>query len=110
MIDKQEERVFRVGDRVRIKRGDCPYWGHNSEWCEDGKTAKISGTWRGHPGTDGEHHIDVHLYRGSMFVASLIFKESELELVRRGAGPWLHDVAVRQEKRAKHGNSNRASL
>lgn len=95
--------AFRIRDRVRIKRDGCTYWGHESAWVEDGITGRIQGTWRGHPGGDDAHHVDVHLYRGNMFVASLIFKEDELELVRRGDGPSLQEVAARQEERAKHG-------
>lgn len=74
---------WRVGDRVTVRRGECDYWGHDSQWAPNGTRGTVEGSWAGHPGGDGEHHVSVSFKDGHVEVANLIFKTDELELVRR---------------------------
>lgn len=81
------------GDRVRVERGGCDYWGHDtsqeSRWAPDGKVGRVEGSWLGHPGGDDKHHISVAFYDGTQFLASMIFKPDELVVVRRSGRKTL---------------------
>jgi hypothetical protein len=95
--------MLRVGDRVRIKRDGCAYWSHDSRWVLDGETGRVDGTWRGHPGGDDAHHVSVAIWDRGLEVASMIFAEHELTVVRRGQGKVVSHQPAPPTARAEGG-------
>ncbi len=87
-------------DRVRVERGDCDYWGHDSHWAPNGATGRVDGSWRGHPGGDDEHLISVVFSDRGQFVASMIFKPDELVVVRRSGKKTLNGLMTDEYRRS----------
>lgn len=90
--------MIREGDRVVVNRGGCTCWSHESSqgWAEDGSRGTVSGSWNGHPGVTGEHHVSVQFTDRGQFVAEFAFAPAELTVVRKGSGRVVHPTSAEQ--------------